>query len=238
MPSQPTEQLQTSPPSDIPWSNAVQFVRQLSHDLRNHLNAAELQAAFLGEIATDPEMKDEVKRLRQMLSVLGSTLQKLSADMGYAKPHMIEYRAADFFDDIRKTFKDPKAGEGPTLQWENNLGNEMLNVDPQLLQAAIQELVDNARRHASVGSSIKISGNVDLGTGLVLTLEEPKERFEMSTKNWGLEPMRQISHGHYGLGLNRARIIVELHGGRLTARYDDAARILLTTVTLPLHSTK
>ena len=25
----------------VPWENFVKFVRQLSHDLRNHLNAAE-----------------------------------------------------------------------------------------------------------------------------------------------------------------------------------------------------
>ena len=44
----------------IPLDDVVRFVRQLSHDLRNHLNAAELQAAFMNEIAEDPEVKEEV----------------------------------------------------------------------------------------------------------------------------------------------------------------------------------
>src|SRR3954451_18299390 len=62
-------------PITVSWDDVVRFIRQLSHDLRNHLNAAELQAAYLSEIATDAEMKEEIKRLREMVSVLGTTLQ-------------------------------------------------------------------------------------------------------------------------------------------------------------------
>ena len=42
--------------------DVVKFVRQLGHDLRNHLGAVELQAAYIGEIAEDPGLKEEVKR--------------------------------------------------------------------------------------------------------------------------------------------------------------------------------
>ena len=49
----------------------VGFVRQLSHDLRNHLNAVELQTAFLNELAETPELKEELQRLREMLSEMG-----------------------------------------------------------------------------------------------------------------------------------------------------------------------
>ena len=57
-----------SPPGnatrDVPWNDVVHFVRQLSHDLRNHLNAIELQSTFLAELAEDAELKTEVGRLR------------------------------------------------------------------------------------------------------------------------------------------------------------------------------
>src|SRR5437763_13045104 len=33
---------------NVPWENFVKFVRQLSPDLRNQLNAAELQSALIG----------------------------------------------------------------------------------------------------------------------------------------------------------------------------------------------
>ena len=39
----------------------MRFVRQLNHDLRNHLNAIELQSTFLAELAQDGELKPEVQ---------------------------------------------------------------------------------------------------------------------------------------------------------------------------------
>ena len=67
----------------VSWDNVVRFVRQFSHDLRNDLNAAELQAAFLGELTSDnAELKEEVKRLREMIAKLASSLQGLSAALG------------------------------------------------------------------------------------------------------------------------------------------------------------
>ena len=52
----------------VPWENIVRFVRQLSHDLRNDLNAAELQTAYIGELTgDDAELKEEIKRLREMI---------------------------------------------------------------------------------------------------------------------------------------------------------------------------
>ena len=64
--------------------DVVKFVRQLSHDLRNHLNAAELQSAYIAEIAEDPELKEEIKRLRAMISEVGASLQRVTSALGAA----------------------------------------------------------------------------------------------------------------------------------------------------------
>ena len=94
----------------VPWNNVVRFLRQLSHDLRNHLNAAELQAVYLNELAENDEMKGEIKRLRGTISQLGTVLQKLSTDLGQVKPHLMTYGAADFVEDMRR--KAAHAGSG------------------------------------------------------------------------------------------------------------------------------
>src|SRR5205814_1041324 len=55
---------------NVPWIDTVRFVQQLSHDIRNHLNAIELQSAYISELDANPELKGEIKRLREMLSGL------------------------------------------------------------------------------------------------------------------------------------------------------------------------
>src|SRR5882762_6938670 len=91
--------LQTEP--NILWPEVMKFIGQLNHDLRNHLNAVELQAAFLGEIVSEPEAKAEIKRLREMTGEFNAHLQNLSAKLAKAQPQLMHYPAADFVEDLR-----------------------------------------------------------------------------------------------------------------------------------------
>src|SRR5438309_4953622 len=121
----------TGDSSNVPWKDIVRFMRQLSHDLRNHLNAAELQSAYLSELATDPELKDEIKRLRQMMSGLGATLQKLSASLGDPKPSLMSYGATDFVEDVRHKLETDFPKETPKVERDVSLGEARFEVDPQ-----------------------------------------------------------------------------------------------------------
>ena len=131
-------------PSDVAWSDVVRFIRQLSHDLRNHLNAIELQSAYISELEGEDELKGEIKRLRGMISGLTSALQSLSKAVSDVKPNLIPYRAADFAEDLRKKIDHDFSGEGAAITWNIQVGDAMLNVDPQLLQEALSELFANA----------------------------------------------------------------------------------------------
>src|SRR5437870_10985736 len=93
------------PPDKSPsvaWPDVVKFVRQLSHDIRNNLNAVELQSAYLAELAQDVEMKNEVQRLRGMISEIGTSLQRLTAGLSMTTPNLIPYPAADFVEDMKQ----------------------------------------------------------------------------------------------------------------------------------------
>ena len=221
--------------SSASWTDIVRFVRQLSHDLRNHLNAAELQAAYIGELAGDGELKEEIKRLRATIGRFGAILQKLSADLGQIKPSFMPYRAADFVEDLRQTFTHDFPNESAVVEWHVQPGDATLNVDPQLFQQALLELFANAFQHERGQGPLAATARID-NDRFVFTLREPKMRFELATENWGREPLQRISQGHYGLGLNRVRAIVEAHGGKLRAHYDPTESVLLTTITIPLSA--
>lgn len=231
-----TTDSESSPPADslsVAWSDIVRFIRQLNHDLRNHLNAAELQAAYLGELATDPELSSEVKRLRGMISQLGVMLQKLSADLAQVKPNFIPYRAADFFEDLRARVTKDFPEQSSAINWQVQVGETTVQIDPQLLQQALLELFANAFRHGPTDGALSVTVEIK-DDCFVFKLHEPKSVFDLETENWGREPLRQIGQGHYGLGLNRVRIIVEVHGGEFRAEYDSAASTLVSTVSLPI----
>jgi K+-sensing histidine kinase KdpD len=218
---------------NIPWSDAVRFIRQLIHDLRNHLNAIELQSAYVSELEGTENLKAEVKRLREMISGLTLALQKLSRKLGDIKSDLISYPASDFVEDLRKKIAQEFPNNSGDITWKIEASDAVLNIAPELLQEAFIELFANAFQHDRGEGALVAKGTVDENQ-LIFTLQEPKERFELSTVNWGREPLRNISHGHYGLGLNRVRIIIEAHGGKMHAQYDPKSATLATTLTLPL----
>src|SRR6266581_5532665 len=217
----------------VPWIDTVRFVRQLSHDLRNHLNAIELQSAYISELDASAELKGEIKRLREMIYGLTAILQKLARGLGEVKPNLISYRASDFVEDLRKTIAHEFPNESAEITWDIQAGEAMLNVDPQLSQQAFSEVFANAFQYDRGKGALVAAARID-GKRFVFTLREPKTRFESSTENWGREPFRKITRGHYGLGLNHVRVIMEAHGGEMHAEYDPKGSTLLTTLTLPL----
>ena len=220
----------------IRWTDTTRFIRQLSHDLRNDLNAIELQSAYLNELETNEESKTEIKRLREIVSGLAAALQGLSRLVGDVRPNLIAYRAADFLEDLRSHIERSLARESAEITWDVQPGEAMLNIDPQLLQEAFMELVTNAFRHGRAQGQLIATSEIK-NNEFVFTLQEPKTGGVSSVDNWGLEPLRNISARHYGLGLNRARAIVEAHGGELSARYDQNLSALVTTLTLPVSPT-
>ncbi|MBA2742984.1 MAG: HAMP domain-containing histidine kinase [Chthoniobacterales bacterium] len=217
----------------LPMTDVVRFIRQLSHDLRNHLNAAELQAAYLKEIVDDGETKKEIQRLRGMVSELGDSLQKLTATLAPIRLTQMPYEASAFVEDLQQKVTQQFGNEASAFEWKVKPATALLDIDPQLLQQAALELLANSLAHSRGEGRISAKTAVE-NNRLVLTLSEPKTAFSGSTENWGREPFKRVKHGHYSLGLHRARNIIEAHGGTLTAHYDSGESALLTVVELPV----
>jgi K+-sensing histidine kinase KdpD len=232
MPEKSTQSLSNS--LIVPWDDVIRFVRQLSHDLRNDLNALELQSAYIAELTQDQELQTEIKRLREVTSALYSTLQRLSRAVGEITPNMISYRAPEFWADMRAAIERKFSNKTDEIKWDAQLQDVVLHVDPQLLQEVFTELFANAFQHDRGDGPLLAGARID-NDRLLFTLHEPKIAFDSITQNWGREPFRNTSQRHYGLGLNRVRAILEAHGGEVQANYDQKASALVSTVTLPVE---
>ena len=226
----------TPGPTEIQISmpEVVKFIRQLAHDLRNHLNAAELQSAYLMEIAENNEVREEIKRLRGMIAQVGGNLQDLTAALSQPRLTQMPYAAPDFVEDLQRRLATDYPQETANVKWDASAaGDATLDIDPQLLLPALLELFANAFRHERADGVISATARTENGR-FIFTIAEPKQNFRRSTENWGREPLRFLGQGHYGLGLYRTRAIVDAHGGELAAHHDKATSSLVTTVTLPL----
>ena len=219
----------------VPWIDTVRFVRQLSHDLRNDLNAIELQSAYIGELTQDQELRSEIKRLREVVTGMNSTLQLLSRAVGEVAPNIVTYPAGEFLADMRTQIERNFSKENHEITWDVQLQDGMLTIDPQLFQEVFVELFANAFQHNRGKGALVARARISDGR-FVFTLEEPKAGFSSDTQNWGREPFRNIRQRHYGLGLNRVRAIIEAHGGELQAQYDPEAAALVSTMALPMSS--
>ena len=227
-----------SDPSDeiqVPFTKVVEFVRQFGHDLRNHLNAADLQSTYLAEIATDPELKAETKRLREMLAVVTASVQGVTAAVSPVKLTLMPYRADELMEDLRSKLAGDFPQESASISWDVAVGEATLEVDPQMLLPALVELFANAFQHERAPGSMSVEARA-ADRQFTLTLREPKQQFDRPTEQWGREPFGTIGRGHYGLGLHRARSIIAAHVCQLNARYDSSAASLSTSVILPLSN--
>jgi K+-sensing histidine kinase KdpD len=219
----------------VPWGDMVRFVRQLSHDLRNDLNALELQSAYISELTKDQELTNEINRLREVVSGLNATLQLLSRSVGEVAPNLISYPANEFLADMRTQIERNFSKENHEITWDPQLQDEILNIDPQLFQEVFVELFTNAFQHDRDKGALVAKARIIDGRFL-FTLQEPKAIFSADTRKWGREPLHNIRQRHYGLGLNRVRAIIEAHGGELQVEYDPEAATLVSTVALPASS--
>ena len=219
----------------VPWTDTVRFVRQLSHDLRNDLNAIELRSTYIGELTQDQELTSEIERLREVVSDMNSTLQLLSRAVGEVAPNVITYPAGEFLADMRTQIERNFSKQNHEITWDAQLEGGILNIDPQLFQEVFVELFANAFLHDRGKGPLVARARISNGR-FVFSLHEPKAGFASETQNWGRVPLRNIRPRHYGLGLNRVRAIIEAHGGELQAQYDPKAATLVSTLALPTSS--
>ena len=216
----------------ISWPQVIKFIGQLTHDIRNHLNAVELQAAFVGEIAESAEVKSEVMRLREMTGAMSEQLQRISMQLSKIHPTTMRYPGSDLVEDLRDRVGRTQAEKAARIEWESELGDAALETDPELLLSAFAELIENARTHQPGDGPLVFRARTADAT-LVFELREPKSAPVEVAPDWGAAPLAQLRHGHYALGLLRARSIFEAHHGIFQTHFDPAESVLITTVTLP-----
>ena len=210
------------------------------HDLKNPVNAMDLNAqVLLNDPKLSPSARESAQHIRDearaLMRLVLNLLDISKGEEGHLAPRVTEVDFAALAAGLAETFELRARTQGATLAM--TLEVKKFRADLDLIRRVIENLTDNAIRHAPAGSTVRLvalpsSGGVELrvadaGEGIAPELRETIfERFAQVE----VAAQAQNRTGR-GLGLTFCKLAVEAHGG--TISIEDANPGTVFVVRLP-----
>jgi two-component system phosphate regulon sensor histidine kinase PhoR len=204
-----------------------EFVANVSHELRTPLSLAQGYVETLIDGACrDPEKAPEFlgmvdRNLKRLGAIVADLLQLSRLEDTAAAPRVDRFDGREFVSRIHSQFMAlaDRKRQKLELAVDESLGT--LDADPELLERAVANLVDNAIKYTQESGTITIRGATrdgecvfsvrDDGPGIP-EAAQPRifERF------YRVDKSRSRELGGTGLGLAIVKHIAQLHGGSIT----------------------
>jgi len=216
----------------IPVPRLVNFVRQVTHDVRNGLNAIDLQSAFIAEIAGEGEVGEEMSKLRRMVSHVTQDMQELSSRFGELRPVLMDYPVQEFLQGLKEAVEAEFENQAKRIVWEVKVGDEEIEMDYNLLTNALMELTRNAIFFREGDQAIHFTAWDEKGQ-VIFEVRQSRSQPATDADGWGRQPLDSSRRGGYGLGLFYVRRILDTLGGALEPRYDAESGELRVRLILP-----
>jgi signal transduction histidine kinase len=217
----------------VPLPRVVNFVRQVTHDVRNGLNAIDLQAAFIAEIAGGGEVEVELGKLRRMVTHVTKDMQELSGRFGEVRPVVMMYPVPEFLQGLKETVEVEFDNQAKRIVWELKVGDEEMEMDYNLLTVALIELIRNAIYFREGDQAIHFT-TWNEGASVVFEVRQTKAQPVVDSDQWGRAPLVSGRRGGYGLGLFYVRRLLDTLGGELDPGYDAKTGELRVRLSLPI----
>ena len=201
------------------------FIAITSHELRTPLGLILGHATFLRELLGD-EHREQLDVIIKNASKLKEIIESLSSvdnyETGMARIRQRAVSVARIIEEVVSSFADMASKRNITLKAELDRDELFVEADGSKISIALSNLVKNSIMFTDDGGHIFISGQAvpgyvkvsvtDDGIGIPSRdLPRVFERFFQS------ESHLTRRHGGMGLGLSVAKVMIEMHGGRIWA---------------------
>lgn len=193
------------------------------HDLKNPVNTLDLHAqVLLREKDLSTRARQSVQQIREearsLLRLILNLLDISKSEEGRLVPQPSRIDLEAFTAEIVETFV--ARAQTAQVSLERSIETASAYADPDLLRRVIENLVDNALRHAPPGSKLRVAGQrgpegveirvADNGRGIP---EAQREKiFEPFVQGTGEQ---NLTRSGRGLGLTFCRLAIEAHGGKI-----------------------
>jgi signal transduction histidine kinase len=211
-----------------------EFLATLAHELRNPLAPVRNAIHFLklrGPGTSDVQWASEV--IDRQVHGMGRLIDDLM-DISRINQGRIELRRRQVALDAVlaeavETIQPQIDGSGHKLTIVQPPARLVVDADPARLSQALMNLLSNAAKYTDPGGQIEVRVVAEGGTALVSVRDngmgiQPhrlEEVFEMFSQE---EPALSRSKGGLGIGLALTRRLVELHGGKVSARSEGMGK--------------
>lgn len=201
-----------------------QFTADAAHELRTPLAVVMTQAEVALQRSRDASeyraTLEVVLAETRRLSTLADRLLTLArADAGALRPHLEVVELADVLEDFVDRWQPVAADRGVHLVTALPPSGDA-SVDLEMLRRLVDNLVDNALRHAPGGGVVRVTAQVDAATW-TLAVEDsgagvPAElRGRLFERFARADRSRTRGTGGAGLGLALCAVVADLHGGEI-----------------------
>jgi signal transduction histidine kinase len=209
------------------------------HDLKNPVNAMDLHAQLL---LRDPELPPRVKEsaqhirdeARALLRLVLNLLDISKSEEGQLQPKLRPLPLHELTNEVVDTHQVKAQAAGLKLVTEVPATTVQADID--LLRRVLENLLDNAIRHAPSGSLVRVVASpapdgvelrvADAGKGIA-----PEMRDKVFERFVQVDGSAVASRSGRGLGLTFCKLAVESHGGSIWI--EDAAPGAVFCVRLP-----
>ncbi len=208
----------------VPLARVAQFLKHHLHDVRNELNALNLEATLMGLLATTPDASQSAERVQEMLMGCAGKLSLLSQKFSEPSPNA-DLTPASF---IVTGWRDAQGAgkDGTTIHWGQTIPGVSIQVDTKHMTEIFRELTSNLKVHGVKEATVTVHFDEEAGEVVFQFRESTPEPVEPGT--WGLEPFQNPRRGSYGLGLWRCRRLVAANHGKWSQRHDAERRELVS----------
>jgi signal transduction histidine kinase len=217
----------------VSFETIAGFLRLLSHDVRNDLNAVDLLTAYIQDISGAEPIRGELDQLRTAIRYGSERMHRLSRAFEMPRIEAIEIPVHVLIEDLRSRMLSSKPEAEPRLLWNVEDEDANIYVDPTLALEVFFELTDNALAFSTHDSSVSVGVFRDESDDFKWCFEQGMKDPPSHPDQWGRVPFLSARRGHYGLGLFRARRIVDAHKGAIEFSHDRQTERFSTVVRFP-----